>query len=108
LLEGGLDTMGRDYLIGSLVEIVMKDVPPTVTDKMLGGGWKEWHWPCNGSSEEYAKAFYKAFFEACEKKGFKNLHGDGKRGLKKILGVDLSEDTRTNSSKKKPSKKGAK
>jgi len=68
LLSGGLDTYGREVLTDTLIEFVLVNSKPTVVDDMIGP-LDYWHWPCNASSEEYSKAFYKKFFKSAEKLG---------------------------------------
>jgi hypothetical protein len=70
--DGYLDTLGRDYLIMAIIELVMPG-PPAVQDATFSREQKYWHWPMNASNPAYAKAFYTAFKAACRAKGFK-LH----------------------------------
>lgn len=63
--DGGLDTATRDYFAMAVIEVILPG-SPTVQDSLLGGDRQyRWHWPCNGSSGPYARAFHVAFRKAC-------------------------------------------
>lgn len=80
LLRGSLsDTMERDYLIDAIIAWVMEGVERHVVDDLFEEEDhvpEGWHWPCNGSSEEYRKVFNSTF-----------------RNCAKTLGVKLDKKT---------------
>src|SRR4051812_9894327 len=55
----GMDTYTRDHLSMALIEVILPG-PPTVLDAMIFRPMEHWHWPLNGSSHEYTRAFYRA------------------------------------------------
>jgi len=69
-----LDTYTRDYLIMAVIEVVLPG-PPAVQDSMIFRPMEYWHWPCNGSDDQYAATFYTAFKRAAKEKGFKLKRG---------------------------------
>lgn len=71
-LGGGyLDTLGRDCLCDTLVETVFAGhEKPQHVDWLLGGEFLGWHWPANGSSDDYKQEFFQEFQNAAESKGF--------------------------------------
>jgi hypothetical protein len=76
LSKYGLGTYGRDYLIMEIIEQVLPG-QPTVQDSLvwMGRPLQRWHWPCNGSGDEYRAAFYEAFKTAAKEKGYKLRKG---------------------------------
>lgn len=68
IMQGGLDTVGRETLSDCMVHHIMKGCPPPENKDKWSIGW---HWPHGGSTEEYTNEFYKKFKETALVKGYK-------------------------------------
>jgi hypothetical protein len=70
--KGSLDTQGREVLSEAMVKHVLKGMPgPKNPDRWESG----WHWPLNGSTQEYKDEFDAKFKEAAKLKGYKLSKG---------------------------------
>lgn len=64
--SGLLDTAPRDYFGMALLAVLMPG-KPSVQDELISAPLERWHWPLNGSSEDYRAAFEKAWRNALRK-----------------------------------------
>jgi hypothetical protein len=76
--DGHLDTAPRDYFGMALVELVMPGAP-TVQDDLISDRQTRWHTPCNSSSDEYKKAFLRAFRAGVKRLGIGGKPSPGSR-----------------------------
>jgi len=61
--NGRLDTLAREYFTMAVIDVLMPG-PPTIQDSFVRSERDRWHWPCYGSSDDYLKAFTKAWRKA--------------------------------------------
>lgn len=61
--DGQLDTAPRDYFGMALVAALMPG-KPTVQDEFISRPLERWHFPLNGSSDDYSAAFWAAWRKA--------------------------------------------
>jgi hypothetical protein len=61
--DGELDTRPLDYFGMALVAQLMPGAP-TVQDQLIGRPLERWHFPLNGSSDDYRIAFMRAWRRA--------------------------------------------
>lgn len=64
--SGHLDTAPLDYFSMALIDVVMPG-KPTVQDGFISQPLTRWHFPLNGSSQDYHRAFWKAWHRATRK-----------------------------------------
>lgn len=64
--DGHLDTAPRDYFSMAMIDAIMPG-PPEVQDDFIGFPQERWHWPLNGSSPDYQRAFAKAWRKAVKR-----------------------------------------
>lgn len=64
--DGTLDTASEDYFGMALIAAVMPG-KPTVHDELISRPLERWHFPLNGSSDDYCRAFLKAWRAAVRK-----------------------------------------
>lgn len=69
--SGILDTTPLDYFRMAIVDLVMPGAP-TVQDDLIKQNLSRWHFPMNGSSKAYKKAFLKEWGKSIKKIAVKN------------------------------------
>jgi hypothetical protein len=64
--DGQLDAAPRDYFSMAMIDAIMPGLPE-VQDDFIGLPQERWHWPLNGSSPDYRRAFAKAWQKAIKR-----------------------------------------